>query len=77
MAPQLLLQRPADPAGAIARALQAPALQPRGAAAARLRPAPQEGQRPKHCECGIAVQLSGFLGDVFMTLRFVHNYILA
>lgn len=44
MAPQLLVQRPADPAGAIPRALHLPALQPRGAAAHRVRPTPEEGQ---------------------------------
>lgn len=43
MAPQLLLQRPSDPSGATARALHLPALQPRGAAAHRLRPSAEEG----------------------------------
>lgn len=44
MAPQLLVQRPADPAGAIPRALHLPALQPREPAAHRVRPTPEEGQ---------------------------------
>eukprot|EP00434_Breviolum_minutum_P000151 symbB.v1.2.000130.t1/scaffold16.1/size461936/4 len=43
MAPQLLVQRPADPAGAIPRALHLPALQPREPAAHRVRPTPEEG----------------------------------
>ena len=43
MAPQLLIQRPADPSGAVARALQLSALA-QGAAAHRLRPQAEEGE---------------------------------
>ncbi len=67
MAPQLLVQRPADPAGAVPRAVHLPALQPRGAAAHRLRPTPEEGlEMYETWNCGKQVSFACFEMDMEM-----------